>query len=177
LQDMKIERVVVAFDGDAAGQRSAERRGRELLSLLQRHRAGQVSTRGFATLYVTVLPQGLDPDDLARTDAPKLRALITGAASLLEFLIAKIRERSDLSRPEGRLRFVEEAAAILAAEPDPVRREVYLSTVASSAGVDPSVVRQKVETAASAPFRTAPRAVSTAPEASESAEGKQTRLQ
>ncbi|HLQ04355.1 MAG TPA: DNA primase, partial [Verrucomicrobiae bacterium] len=72
LQDMKLERVVVAFDGDPAGQRSAERRGHDLLPLLQRHSgragSGQVGTRGYGTLYVTVLPEGMDPDDVARSD-------------------------------------------------------------------------------------------------------------
>ena len=151
LQDLKIEKVVVAFDGDPAGQRSAERRGRELLPLLQRHggRAGtgQMGTRGYATLFVTVLPDGLDPDDLARSDDTRLRSLIAGAQSLLDFLIGKIRERSRLDQSEGRLRFLDEAAAVLAAEPDPVRREVYLSTVAGSTGVDPGLLRKKIETA------------------------------
>lgn len=153
LQDMKIERVVVAFDGDAAGQRSAETRGRDLLPLLQRHRAGQVSTRGYATLYVTVLPQGLDPDDLARTEPDRLRALIGGAASLLDFLIDRVRARSELGRSEGRLRFLDEVASILAWEPDQIRREVYLSRVASDTGIDPAALRDRVSTAERAPAR------------------------
>jgi DNA primase len=151
LQDMKLERVVVAFDGDPAGQRSAERRGHDLLPLLQRHSgragAGQVGTRGYGTLYVTVLPEGLDPDDLARSDPAKLRALIAEAKSLLEFLIDQIRERHQLERPEGRLRFLDEVAAVLRAEPDPVRRDVYISAIAGTTGVDPALVRQRVEAA------------------------------
>ena len=186
LQDMKIERVVVAFDGDAAGQRSAERRGRDLLPLLQRHfrkaGTGQVGTRGFATLYVTVLPEGKDPDDLARSDPAHLRRLIAEAASLLEFLIAKIRERSRLDRPEGQLRFLDEAAELLAAEPDQIRREVYLSTVASATGIDPANLRQRVEAAIAAPPRPAPAqraggAMPALPKAAEGAEMKQTPLQ
>jgi DNA primase len=160
LQDMKLEWIVVAFDGDAAGQRSAERRGRDLLPLLQRHSgragAGQVGTRGYGTLYVTVLPEGMDPDDLARRDPAKLNELIAGASSLLDFLIAKSRERSRLDQSEGRLRYLDEVAALLAAEPDPVRREVYLSNVASDTGVDPALVRQRVEAALLAPPRQAP---------------------
>lgn len=148
LQDLKIERVVVAFDGDAAGQRSAERRGRDLIPLLQTYRrsagTGQLATRGFATLYVTVLPEGMDPDDLARSDPGKMRKLIADATSLLDFLITKIRERSRLDQAEGRLRFIEEVASLIAAEPDPVRREVYLSQVAGSTGMDPVVLRQRV---------------------------------
>ena len=163
LQEMKLERIVVAFDGDAAGQNSAEKRGRDLLPLLQRHSgkagSGQVGTRGFGTLFVTVLPEGLDPDDLARSDPEKLKALIAGAQSLLDFLIGKIRERSRLGENEGRLRFLGEAAALLAAEPDPVRREVYLSTVATDTGVDPTLLRRQVEAALLAP--PAPSAVRT----------------
>lgn len=186
LADMKIERVIVAFDGDPAGQRSAEKRGRDLLPLLQRHSgragAGQVGTRGYATLYVTVLPDGMDPDDLARADPGRLRALLGEATSLLDFLIGKIRERSRLEQPEGRLRFLDEVAAVLAAEPDPVRREVYLSTVATSTGIDPAMVRDRVAAAAAAPQRPAgaARASGPAPGASEGVRtpgGKQTPVQ
>jgi len=183
LQDMKIERVVVAFDGDAAGQRSAERRGRDLLPLLQRHRAGQVSTRGYATLYVTVLPEGKDPDDLARSEPARLRGLITDAASLLEFLIAKIQERSRLDRPEGQIRFVEEVAELLAREPDPVRRDPYVTLVANRAGLDPSLLRERIQGAERAASRAAPAPARPADRLSEVAAalekvpGKQTPLQ
>jgi DNA primase len=184
LQDMKIERVVVAFDGDPAGQRSAERRGLDLLPLLQRHSGragtGQVGTRGYGTLYVTVLPEGMDPDDLARSDPEKLKTLIAEAKSLLEFLIDQIRERHQLERPEGRLRFLDEVAPVLRAEPDPVRRDVYISAVAGATGVDPALVRQRVE-AAPAPTVGRPPGQTTAPatplEAPEAQEMKQTPLQ
>src|SRR5439155_1628345 len=39
---------------------------------------------------------------------------------------------------------------------DPVRREVYLSNVASDTGVDPALVRKRVEAALLAPPRQAP---------------------
>ena len=187
LQDMKLERIVVAFDGDPAGQRSAERRGRDLLPLLQRHSGragtGQVGTRGYGTLFVTVLPEGMDPDDLARKDAAKLKSLVAGASSLLDFLIDRIRERSRLESNEGRLRFLDEVAEVIAAEPDPVRREVYLTPVAQETGVDPALLRQRVETAARSPQRpTAPvrgpqPAVERPDEADERAEMKQTAVQ
>lgn len=183
LQDMKIERVVVAFDGDAAGQRSAERRGRDLIPLLQVYRrsagTGQVATRGFATLYVTVLPEGLDPDDLARSDPGKLKGLIADATSLLDFLIGKIRDRSRLDQAEGRLRFIDEVAELLASEPDPVRREVYLSQVAASTGMDPIVLRQRVDAPRASPMAVSgPRAgLQASSEAAKEPEMKQTRLQ
>jgi DNA primase len=148
LNDMKIERAVVAFDGDAAGQRSAESRGRELMSALSRFGSGagggRLGTRTGLALFVTVLPEGLDPDDVARKDPELFRRLLAEAKPLLEFLIDRVRATSRLDQSEGRLRFLQRTAALIAEEPDPVRREVYLSEVAGSAGVDPAFLREKL---------------------------------
>lgn len=158
LNDMKIERAIVAFDGDAAGQRSAESRGRELLGALSRFGAGagggQLGTRTGLSLFVTVLPEGLDPDDVSRKDPELFRRLLAEATPLLEFLIDRVRETSRLDRPEGQLRFLQRTAALIAEEPDPVRREVYLSKVAGSAGVDPAFLREKLPAAGKSGKRT-----------------------
>ena len=158
LNDMKIERAIVAFDGDAAGQRSAESRGRELLSALSRFAAGagggQLGTRTGLALFVTVLPEGLDPDDVARKDPELFRRLLAEAEPLLQFLIDRVRESSRLDQSEGRTRFLQRIAALLGEEPDPVRREVYLSQVAGSAGVDPAFLRQRLPAAGKSTQRT-----------------------
>jgi DNA primase len=161
LNDMQIERAIVAFDGDAAGQRSAESRGRELLSALSRFGAGagggQLGTRTGLSLFVTVLPEGLDPDDVARKEPDLFRRLLADAKPLLEFLIDRVRKTSRLDQPEGQLRFLQRTAALIAEEPDPVRREVYLSDVAGSAGVDPAFLRGKLPAAGKSTQRTARR--------------------
>jgi DNA primase len=158
LNDMKIERAIVAFDGDAAGQRSAESRGRDLLNVLTRYGAeagsGRLGTRVSVALFVTVLPEGLDPDDVARKDPALFRRLLAEATPLLEFLIDRVRDTSRLDRPEGQLRFLQRTAALIAEEPDPVRREVYLSKVAGSAGVDPAFLREKLPAAGKSTKRT-----------------------
>jgi DNA primase len=169
LNDMKIERAIVAFDGDAAGQRSAESRGRELLSALSRFGAGagggRLGTRTGVALFVTVLPEGLDPDDVARKDPEQFRRLLADAKPLLEFLIDRIRDTSRLDQSEGRLRFLQRTAALIAEEPDPVRREVYLSKVAGSAGVDPAFLREKLPAAGKGTQRTPRRPTEPSPEA------------
>lgn len=178
LNDMKIERAIVAFDGDAAGQRSAESRGRELLSVLSRFWSGagggQLGTRTGLALYVTVLPEGLDPDDVARKDPEAFRRLLADATPLLEFLIDRVRETSRLDRPEGQLRFLQRTAALIAEEPDPVRREVYLSKVAGSAGVDPAFLREKLPTAGKSTPRTTRTPTEPSPQRREPPKAKQT---
>src|SRR3989475_7021895 len=80
LDTMRIERAIVAFDGDAAGQRSAEQRGSDLARQVQRavQRAGRgsVTARTGLAVYVTVLPNYTHPDELARRDPERLRRLI-----------------------------------------------------------------------------------------------------
>ena len=178
LNDMKIERAIVAFDGDAAGQRSAESRGRELLSALSRFGSdaggGSLGTRTGLALFVTVLPEGLDPDDVARKEPEVFRQLLADAKPLLEFLIDRVRAASRLDQSEGRLRFLQRTAALIAEEPDPVRREVYLSEVAGSAGVDPAFLRERLPAAGKGTQRTARTPAEPVKAASEGPTPKQT---
>jgi DNA primase len=178
LNDMKIERAIVAFDGDAAGQRSAESRGRELLSALSRFGSGagggRLGTRTGLSLFVTVLPEGLDPDDVARKEPELFRRLLAEAKPLLEFLIDRVRATSRLDQSEGRLRFLQRTAALIAEEPDPVRREVYLSEVAGSAGVDPAFLREKLPAAGKSTQRSARTPTEPSPPRREAPTTKQT---
>ena len=80
LDAMRIERAIVAFDGDPAGQNSAEKRGIELARQVQqavrRARKGAIAPATSLTVHVTVLPPETDPDELARRDPEKLRQLL-----------------------------------------------------------------------------------------------------
>src|SRR5207253_4341804 len=140
LDAMRIERAVVAFDGDAAGQASAERRGSELARQVQRavSRAGRgtVTARTGLAVYVTVLPNDTDPDELARREPDRLRALLAEAKPVLEFVIDRIaaRHQHELARPDGRRRFLAEALPLIADEPDALTRELYLGTLSRLTG-------------------------------------------
>jgi DNA primase len=153
LDDLHIERAVVAFDGDAAGQRSAEARGKELARIAQRAsmraRKGTVTARTGLGVYVTVLPPDTDPDDLARKEPAHLRGLVGAAKPVLEFVIDAIAKRFEgrLENPDGRRRFLAEALPILADEPDALTRELYLGTLSRLTGLDQETLRAQVTTA------------------------------
>jgi DNA primase len=170
LDAMRIERAIVAFDGDAAGQSSAERRGIDLAQQVQRavRRAGRgsVTARTGLSVYVTVLPVDTDPDVLARRDPDRLRGLLAEAKPVLEFVLDRISARSDLKTADGRRRFLAEAMPLVAGEPDPLTRELYLGTLSSSTGIEQETLRR--EAAAAPP--PAPRA----PIASNETPAKQT---
>jgi DNA primase len=151
LNDLHLERAVVAFDGDVAGQRSAETRGRELLRIVQRFHSGTgvISTRQGLGVYVTVLPPDTDPDDLARKEPARLRGLIGAAKPVLEFVIDAIAGRFEgrLENPDGRRRFLAESLPILADEPDALTRELYLGTLSRLSGLDQETLRAQVAAA------------------------------
>ena len=158
LNTMRIERAIVAFDGDAAGQNSAERRGIDLAQQVQRavRRAGRgavTATTGLS-VYVTVLPADTDPDLLARRDPERLRALLGEAKPVLEFVLDRIAQRSDLGKADGQRRFLAEALPLVAGEPDSLTRELYLGTLSKLTGLEQEALRRE---AAAAPPPTARR--------------------
>ena len=151
LDALRIERAIVAFDGDAAGQSSAERRGIDLAQQVQRavRRAGRgsVTARTGLSVYVTVLPTDTDPDVLARRDPAGLRALLGQAEPVLEFVLDRISKRSDLKGADGRRRFLAEALPLVSGEPDPLTRELYLGTLSSLTGLDQESLRREAAAA------------------------------
>lgn len=103
-------RIVYLFDGDAAGQRAADR-ALEFIDSSMTPEAG----RRQVELFACTLPDDLDPADfVAQRGAEALRECIEGAKPLIQYGIDRRLAAADLSRPEGRSRALAEALAILA---------------------------------------------------------------
>jgi DNA primase len=125
------QRVVLAFDGDAAGVKAAERAweaARELRS------DGQGSA---LDLRVLVLPDGGDPADLVReVGAEGLRAAVDDATPVVPFVVRHHLAGADLSSEAGRTRALRDVIEVLGREPDlDLRREWARSEVADGIGL------------------------------------------
>ncbi len=125
------DRVVLAFDADAAGQNAAAK-----FYDWERKLDLEVS--------VADLPLGVDPGDLARTDPDQLRAAVEGAVPFLGFRVNRVLDAGDLSRPEGRARTAEAALAVIAEHPSDLVRDQYVMEVASRCRIDPDRLRAGV---------------------------------
>lgn len=100
------DRVVLVFDGDAAGQGAADRS----LELFLAH---EVDVR------VLTLPAGVDPCDfLLAEGADAFRELVTASADPLEFAIDRAGERYNFGSPEGARQAAEWVLSILARVPE-----------------------------------------------------------
>ncbi len=130
------EKVVLAFDADAAGA-GASLRGFE-------H-----SVPGDLDLRVARLPEGRDPADLvAAGEVELLGKAVDQSDPLLLFRLERELDRFELSEPEARARAVRAAAAVVARHPDPLARHEYAVVVSRHTGVDLAVVEAAVRDAA-----------------------------
>lgn len=120
------ERVVLAFDSDAAGSRAALRTD-DLESPF----------RLDLDLRVAVMPDGLDPADLVQEGrAAELAKAVENATPLLQHRIEAEVAKHDLSGPEGRARALHAAIAHLGRVKDEIARREYARHVARLVGVD-----------------------------------------
>ena len=104
------KRIVYLFDGDAAGQRAADR-ALQFIDESMTPEAGRTRIE----LYAVTLPDNLDPADfVAQRGADELKKLIENAQPLLEYGIERRLAKHDLSRPEGRTRALTDTLSVLA---------------------------------------------------------------
>jgi DNA primase len=137
------QRLVLAFDADAAGQAAAERFYR-----WEREHDLQVA--------VADLPPGQDPADVARSDPERLKAAVDGATPFLRFRLDRAFAAADLASNEGRARAAERALEIVAEHPTDLVRDQYLMDVASRCRVEPDRLRTLLDAVRRRPARRRP---------------------
>ncbi len=128
------ERVVLAFDSDAAGSKAALR-GDELESPF----------RLDIDLRVALMPDGLDPADLVQEGrGAELAGAVEQATPLMEFRLRHEISKFDLSGPEGKARALHAAADQLRRLNDDIARREYSRFVAREIGVDLETVEKSL---------------------------------
>ena len=123
--------VMVAFDADVAGQR-ANLRGIDLL-----WQAGM-------NVKVIVMPEGKDPDELARKDPAAWREAIKDAKAYMDYSADLIFVQYDLSKLEQKKVAAQRLVDLLSYLNDPVERDHYLRSYAARLGTTESALRELV---------------------------------
>ena len=121
-----VDRVVFAFDGDAAGRRAAWRALEACLPLA-------ADTKRIDFLF---LPPEHDPDSFVRErGADGFAQYLSGAQPLSEFMLRELAGRVDLATPEGRARMQADARPLLQAMPPAALRLQLAQAVATRVGI------------------------------------------
>ncbi len=125
-------RLVLSFDGDAAGAKAAQR-------------AWGVAKGFEVDVRVLVLPAGKDPADVVRAEGgvESLRQMLAEAESIVPFTIRHVIAEHDLESDEGRAAALKAAVALLGEVADQDLRRTYARTeVADGLGMSIEFVAQ-----------------------------------
>ncbi len=129
------EELVLCYDSDEAGQKATRRA------------IGILASESMKVSILTV--QGAkDPDEfIKKYGAERFELLVEGSKSALDFQIQQLRSRNDVASPEGRIAFLQEFVRLMAATPNPIQRDVYISKVCRELEVDKQAVVLQLEAA------------------------------
>ena len=129
LKRFSADRLVLAFDADAAGAAAAGR-------VYAWERKFELE------VLVADLPAGRDPGDLARSDPDELHRAVEKAVPLLQFRVDRALVGADLSTIESRARSAERAVTVVNEHPDPMVRDPHVMKIAGQCRVDPDHLRR-----------------------------------
>jgi len=123
--------VSLLYDSDDAGLRATFRAGDELL-------------RHSLRVSVATLPEGEDPDTLARAQGAKgIEALLKDSLDLFERKIQILERRGFFGTLPGRRRALDRLLPTIRAAADPITRELYLTRASEVAGVRKDVLERE----------------------------------
>ena len=125
--------IIVTMDADAAGQKSTDRT------------IGILRQTG-VTVRVLRLPEAKDPDEYIRRFGPeRFRNLLSGAGNEIEYQLQSALAKYDVSTTNGKLQYLREAAAILAAVDDSIARSLYATRLSETYEVSLESIEREIK--------------------------------
>ncbi|OBR95754.1 DNA primase [Clostridium ragsdalei P11] len=122
-----VDKVIISYDADAAGQ-IATVRGLDILKSVG------------LEVRVLVVPQGKDPDEFIRNNGKDaFLELVDKALPLIEYRIQSIKNNMNFNDSEDTIKYVEKALKILS-QLDPIEREIYIKKISEETGIRDQVL-------------------------------------
>jgi DNA primase len=118
---------IFSLDSDMAGD-AAARRGID------------IAQKQNIKLYVARLPQGKDPDDVARTQPHELKQAMKDALSLYDYYVQSIQAKYDVTSAYGKKGFTDELLPLLATIENQVLQAHYLKIVADTIHISENTI-------------------------------------
>ena len=117
------DEILLCYDNDEAGQKATERA------------LGVLNSIGMK-VRVVHLSGGKDPDEILRKYGPeRVRSLIDGAANDIEYALLSARNKFDLATSDGKMKFLDAVAEILANTKNNIAQDIYSSRLAEELSV------------------------------------------
>jgi DNA primase len=133
LERLRVQKIICMFDGDAAGQRAAER-------------AIQYIDKTTADLVCVVLPNGQDPKEfLSSHTAEEMQRELDGAQPLMSFVFQKRLQGYNLSIPGQRVKALDDMATLLSPLKNSPLLDGYANDLADALGMDTKETKRHIQ--------------------------------
>ncbi|MDD6994612.1 MAG: DNA primase [Candidatus Borkfalkiaceae bacterium] len=116
------DKVLISYDGDFAGQ-SADLRGLEILKTED------------ITVRVVPLPDGKDPDDVAKESPEAYRRCLEAAIPLIDYKLSAVEKNYDLNKSDEKRMYVAEALKVVREAESESEKEDLLKRVRDKTGI------------------------------------------
>ncbi len=144
--------ITLALDPDAAGDQATLRGletarqslGREWEPVISPSGLVRQESRLKARLHIAVLPDGLDPDELARNDVTRWQQVIAEARPIVDFYLGLVAREENLDSAQGKANAVARLAPLIREIANPVEREHYVQALARLIQTDERLVAEQV---------------------------------
>lgn len=125
------DEIVLSYDADEAGQKATQR-------------AIEVFNSIGMKLKVIRLSGGKDPDEIIKKYGPeRFRNLIDGAANDIEFALLRLRDSYDITSSDGKMRYLEKAAEVLA-RTGRIAQDVYASRLSEELSISKEAIMVRI---------------------------------
>lgn len=157
-------RIVLALDPDAAGAAAAERAGNVFAAVGATRGAESLAAASGVEIFVAQLPEGVDPDEVARRDPEHWRRLIDEAKPYPEFVLQRVIGSERPRTPAEIRETIERVVPVLLAVRNPLDRGVYVQRLAHAFGVSEPAIWDRLRQVRRSTARVRPRSEHTGPE-------------
>ncbi len=127
-----VDKAVLCYDADEAGQKAADR-------------AGEILREAGIKTKVLTITDGKDPDEYINNKGKEMFGLLVdNAESFIEYKLGKIEKQYNLEDTVQKLEFIEQIAKILANINNPVEREIYIKNTARKTDISPENISAQI---------------------------------
>jgi len=145
--------LILAFDPDEAGRRAVERSVETARTHLSTQAIPVPTPSGILTfeekleaeIRILTLPEGLDPDEVVRSNPSHWEELVTQALPVAEYLTNRVLDEEDVRTAKGKRRAAERLLPIFATIVNPVERSHYVQQLARRIQVDERLLFEDLE--------------------------------
>ncbi len=125
--------VYICFDADEAGQKAIEK-------------AIDIFAGTGMNVKIVLIPDGKDPDEFIKKNSPaKFQKLLDTAINATEFKLLKVAGGVDLNSDNAKIKYLNQAAEILARTTDPIEADLYTTKLSQQYGISKTAIKAKVD--------------------------------